>query len=115
MTIDPNKLAAQGLDVAAALLVFVTQGYALWVLGTIALPALPVMGHTYSLDLEHVYAALGMLAVWRGLALPGAGSWMGSLKSAGLYAVVGFATAWLQGEAPTVPTVFDEFSISAGE
>ena len=98
MTIDANKLAASLLDVTAALAVFVTRGYALWALSTIALPALPFAGHTYSLALEHVYAALGLLAVWRGLVLPAAGSWASSVKAAGLYAVVAFGVAWARGE-----------------
>ncbi len=112
-TLDANALGAMALDLGAALLAFATRGYALWVLSTIALPALPFMGHTYHLGLEHVLAALGMVAVWRGLSLPGAGSWTSSAKAAALYFAVGFGVAWLQGEAPTVPTTFDDFSLSS--
>lgn len=109
MTLDVNKIAAQSGDVGAALAAFFARAYCLTILWTAyAAPALPLWDHVYRLDLFEVVGLLGAVAVWRGISIPAAGTWGASLKSAAVYGAVGLAAAWFKGEAPQVPTSFND-------
>jgi hypothetical protein len=88
LDLNPTRLG----DFAAALLALLARAYCLWALWSLwVAPQVPIFGVTYVVPYSTVVAALALLAAWRGLSLPGVGSWSGALQTAALYGALGFA------------------------
>lgn len=104
---NPKALVPPATDAAAALGLFAARVYATWVLWSLYVAAHLPFG-LHAVELPVVAAALALVATWRGLSWPPAGSALGAVKTAVLYAVLGLAAAWYVGAAPEVPEAFGD-------